>query len=86
VHAIRMLTDSIKAMLSKGYDWAAIATLLSEQGLSVSPVTLKSYLQHANGARGKKTRVKRRGLADAPASPPRAPGVVPFLSVPRAAA
>jgi hypothetical protein len=70
--AIRMLTGPIKAMLSKGYDWAEIARLLSEQGLSVSPVTLRSYVQHANVAVGKKKSLKRKGLRGAQGIPARA--------------
>jgi len=72
VQAIRMLAASIKAMLSKRYDWETIARLLSEQGLPVSPVTLKSYLQHANVARGKKTGAQRKGLREAEGGPARA--------------
>jgi hypothetical protein len=47
VQAIRMLIPQIQKMRSKGYGWSAIAQLVSEGGIAVSAVTLKSYLTQA---------------------------------------
>jgi hypothetical protein len=73
VQAIRMLAPQIHAMQSKGYGLKAIAALLSDKGIAVSVVSLKSYLRHVKGAgikkpprRGKKNeRVDRRSSGDA---------------------
>jgi hypothetical protein len=54
VQAIQALTPDIRQMQSKGYEWTAIANLLSEHGIAVTPVTLKSYLQQAKAGRGKR--------------------------------
>jgi hypothetical protein len=64
VQAIQALTSDIQQMQSKGYDWRAIASLLSEHGIAINVVTLKSYLQRAK-AGGVKARRKRRGSQDA---------------------
>jgi hypothetical protein len=58
VQAIRALIPDIRQMKAKGYDWKAIASLLSEHGVPVTAVTLKSYLQQAKAGRGKKARRK----------------------------
>jgi hypothetical protein len=54
VQAIRMLIPQIQNMRSKGYGWSAIARLVSEGGIGVSAVTLKSYLTQAK-ADGRKS-------------------------------
>ncbi len=51
--AIQALVPEIHEMQSKGYDWAAIASLLSEHGIAINVVTHKSDLQRAKaGGRG----------------------------------
>lgn len=72
VQAIRILIPQIRTMQSKGYDWEAIAALLSEQGIPVTAVTLRSYLHQARAAGSKKTNPKRKGLQEAQGSPSRA--------------
>jgi hypothetical protein len=44
--AIRMLAPQIHAMQSKGYTMSAIAAMLSDRGIAVTAVALKSYLSH----------------------------------------
>jgi hypothetical protein len=80
VEAIRMLSSQIHAMQSKGYGLGAIAGLLSENGIAVTPVTLKGYLKQFRVAGGKTAARKsrqRRGLggghAKAPVTAPRSP-------------
>jgi hypothetical protein len=71
VEAIRMLRPQILAMRAKGYGLGAIAGLLSEHGIAVTAVTLKSYLKQFKGAGGKKSAGKirpRPGLEDAAAN------------------
>ena len=71
LQAIQTLIADIQQMQSKGYDWKAIASLLSEHGIAVNVVTLKSYLQRAKAGRVKARR-KRGGGHDADKRP--APG------------
>ena len=73
VQAIQALLSDIQQMQSKGYDWKAIASLLSEHGIAVNVVTLKSYLQRAK-AGGVQARRKRRGSRDADKRTARRPG------------
>jgi hypothetical protein len=73
VQAIQALISDIEQMQSKGYDWRAIASLLSEHGIAINVVTLKSYLQRAK-AGGVKSRRKRRGSHDADKRTPRGSG------------
>ena len=73
VQAIQALVSDIQQMQSKGYDWGAIASLLSENGIAINVVTLKSYLQRAK-ARGGKARRGRRGSHDADKRPARGSG------------
>jgi hypothetical protein len=70
LQAIHALISDIQQMQSKGYDWKAIAGLLSEHGIAMNVVTLKSYLQRAK-ARGVKARRERRGSHDADKRTPR---------------
>ena len=60
LQAIRMLLPQIHAMQSKGYGLAAIAGRLSEGGVAVTALTLKSYLTQAKTAGGKKSRRKTK--------------------------
>ena len=68
VHAIRSLVPDIRQMQSKGYDWNAIACLLSEHGIRVTAVTLKSYLQQAKARPSKRTHRKAGGSSSPPRS------------------
>jgi hypothetical protein len=54
VQAIRMLVPQIQAMQSKGYSLGAIAKMFSENGIVVTAVTLKSYLNQVKPMRGRK--------------------------------
>ncbi len=45
--AIRKLAPLIAGMQSKGYSHEAIAAMLSERGVSVSAIVLKTYLKRA---------------------------------------
>ena len=80
VEAIRMLSAQIHAMQSKGYGLGAIAGLLSENGIAVTPVTLKGYLKEFRAAGGKTSARKSRkhrgsgeGRESAPIKAPRSP-------------
>ena len=73
LQAIQALLSDIQQMQSKGYDGRAIASLLSEHGIAVNAVTLKSYLQRAK-ATGVKARRKRRGNRVADKRPARGSG------------
>jgi hypothetical protein len=44
VQAIKMLLPQIEVMLNKGYTVSDIASMLSEKGIVVTPVTLRAYL------------------------------------------
>ena len=59
VQAIRVLIPDIQQMQAKGYDWKAIASLFCEQGIEVTAVTLKSYLQQAKADRRRRRRKPR---------------------------
>src|ERR1035438_3406409 len=52
LQAIQTLISDIQQIQSKGYDWRAIASLLSEHGIDINVVTLKSYLQRAKAEIG----------------------------------
>jgi hypothetical protein len=58
--AVRMLSTQIHAMQAKGYGLPAIAELLSENGVAVTPTTLKTYLSEARAAGGRKSRRKTK--------------------------
>jgi hypothetical protein len=70
LQAIQALISDIQQMQSKGYDWKAIASLVSEHGIAMNVVTLKSYLQRAKTGAGKARR-KRKGNRDADKRPAR---------------
>jgi hypothetical protein len=61
VQAIRILIPQIQNMRSKGYGWSAIARLLSEGGIIVSAVTLKSYLTQDKALRKRGRERKGKG-------------------------
>src|SRR5580658_5409393 len=44
VQAITMLLPQIEVMLNKGYTVSEIASMLSEKGIVVTPITLRAYL------------------------------------------
>jgi hypothetical protein len=73
LQAVQALIPDIEQMQSKGYDWKAIATLLSEHGIAINVVTLKSYLQRSKPGGGKPRR-KRGGARDADKRTPRGSG------------
>jgi hypothetical protein len=60
VQAVRMLSSQIRGMQSKGYGLAAIAGLLSDNGVVVTTKTLKTYLGEARAAGGRKNRRKAK--------------------------
>lgn len=70
LEAIRALVPDIQDMQSKGYDWKAIASLLSDNGIGITIVTLKSYLQRAKARRVRSQR-KRSGGNEAVQRRPR---------------
>jgi hypothetical protein len=76
LQAIRTLIPDIQQLQSKGYDWRAVASLLSEHGIAISVVTLKSYLQRAKAWEVRPHR-KGRGGKDAEPRTHRGAGKVP---------
>jgi hypothetical protein len=44
VQAIQMLLPQIEVMLNKGYSVSDIASMLTEKGVVVTPITLRAYL------------------------------------------
>ena len=63
--AVQMLVPQIHAMRAKGYSLRAVASFLSEQGIVVTELSLRSYLGHANGGAGeKKSRGKKKSGRD----------------------
>jgi hypothetical protein len=60
MQAVRMLSSQIRGMQTKGYGLAAIAELLSDNGVVVTVKTLKTYLSEARAAGGRKSRRKAK--------------------------
>jgi hypothetical protein len=60
LQAVRMLSSQIRGMQTKGYGLAAIAELLSDNGVVVTAKTLKTYLSEARTAGGRKSRRKAK--------------------------
>ena len=60
MQAVRMLSSQIRGMQAKGYGLAAIAELLSDNGVVVTAKTLKTYLSEARAAGGRKSRRKAK--------------------------
>jgi hypothetical protein len=71
--AIQALVPEIHEMQSKGYGWEAIASFLSDHGVAINVVTLKSYLRRAK-AGGVRPEGKRRGGKEAKERTPRRSG------------
>ena len=59
--AVRMLSSEIDAMQAKGYGLPAIAELLSDNGLAVTAMTLKTYLSEARATGGRKNAPQGQG-------------------------
>ncbi|MGH7435885.1 MAG: hypothetical protein ACRENE_09445 [Polyangiaceae bacterium] len=57
-------------MQAKGYDWRAIASLLSEQGIAVTAATLKSHVAQAKTPSRRRTSRKRSGTEGSRAKTP----------------
>lgn len=64
--AVVSLAPELLALRRNGWGLEALAALLAEGGLDLTPGTLKNYLQRAGATRSK----RRRGKADASGSPP----------------
>jgi hypothetical protein len=54
--AVTALAPELLELRQKGYGLGALAALLTEKGLPISPGTLKNYLQRAGAAHGKQRR------------------------------
>lgn len=71
--AVGHLKDSIRDALSKGYSYADLAKLLTEQGIKISALTLKNYVPSGKRS-ATKTRTRRprkakiEGLEDSSSS------------------
>lgn len=55
--AINALQDQIVLALDRGYDYTEISTMLTNQGVEISPSTLKYYLSGVRRAKNGKRRV-----------------------------
>jgi hypothetical protein len=82
--AIRMLSPQILSLRSKGYNWTAVAAMLSEQGVPVSVAALRTYLRRVREeaeVERPSTSTKRardgRAVARQPQPPP---SIAPSLS------
>jgi hypothetical protein len=76
--AVSKLRRSILAMRAKGYSLDAIARMLSERGLAVSPVMLRLYLKGAEASQSGKGRDLKKAATKSqgdrtPAAAPRKP-------------
>ena len=60
IQTVRMLSSQIHGMQAKGYGLPAIAELLSDNGVVVTAKTLKTYLDEARAAGGRKNRRKTK--------------------------
>jgi hypothetical protein len=71
--AIGLLVPQLLAMHAKGYTWRAIASLLTDEGLAVTPTALQGYVRRAHSqdmlatTRGRKGR--RAPASTVPLSP-----------------
>lgn len=74
--AVDQLQDQIKAALAKGYNYDEVAAMLTNQGIEISPATLKRYVPAGRGrsakrqttATGTRTRRSRQAESDASAA------------------
>ena len=55
--AINALQDQIILALDRGYDYSEISTMLTQQGVEISPSTLKYYLSAVRRGKNSKRRV-----------------------------
>lgn len=69
--AVRMLLPRIKELRSKGYSLERIAEKLTEGGLPITAVTLRSYLARSGGRRkgSSKRKAKAPGKAEGAHAP-----------------
>jgi hypothetical protein len=74
--AVNQLQGTINAALERGYSHQEVAEMLGEQGIRISPASLKSYLAAINRDAGTST-PKRRRSSKANASSEAAPEVAP---------
>ncbi|NJP11503.1 MAG: hypothetical protein HC866_20160 [Leptolyngbyaceae cyanobacterium RU_5_1] len=56
--AISQMQEPLRAALAKGYNYADLAAMLSEQGIKISPLTLKNYVPSGK-RQATKTKAKR---------------------------
>ena len=67
--AVRILAQEINALKGRGYTLDQIAETLKGEGLDISTLTLKNYLQRTKSKRAK--RKNERAKKDTPPPPPR---------------
>jgi hypothetical protein len=58
--SVFLLKDTISDALNKGYSYAEVAKMLTQQGVEISASSLKSYLSSAKRSQGDSTRRRRR--------------------------
>jgi hypothetical protein len=81
--AVAALAPRLLEQRKKGHGLGALAAMLTERGLPISPGTLKNYLQRAGAAKGKRRRreaVSSPAARAAPELPP--PAARPVASLP----
>jgi hypothetical protein len=89
MEAVVALSQELTALREKGWGLQALAALLAEGGVAVSPGTLRNYLQRAGATRRRRRRrVDNASTAGTQATPPGAltsdapstvPSVVPIV-------
>lgn len=59
--AIELLQHDLRTSLDKGYDYEELAAVLAEQGIEISPSTLKRYLalSQRDSSRPRRRRTRR---------------------------
>ena len=58
--AIELLQDDLRTSLDKGYGYEELADVLAEQGIDISPSTLKRYLALSQKESGRPRRRRTR--------------------------
>jgi hypothetical protein len=58
--SVFLLKDTISDALNKGYSYAEVAKMLTQQGVEISASSLKSYLSSAKRSKSDSTRRRRR--------------------------
>jgi hypothetical protein len=66
--SVGFLAKDLAASLRNGHTIEEIASVLAAEGVEMSPVALKSYLQRSRSARRKRAR-KDRGSSERPSTP-----------------